>query len=355
MKTFLIVALLSLASLADAQTSGLPALTDILSPDRATGSLAYQKNEYTSVTNGATQNLLNYTGSDGYVQNLFIAISGGTGGTLTDTVKIYYNGSGTATTSVPLQNLCMSVYMPYGTASSSYFSNRAVSWNATNSATGVSCDFKLPIPFSGGIKIDLINNSGATVTLWSMAQYQTGVPNVWPLTRVLHVDYDNITGVAANTVTTLANYTGGARGRFVGLYMMDDGFPGSVTPVGAELEGNIKLFLDGGSTEKLQSSGIEDWFGMGFYFGATGALQPSGTAASNTTTISAGYTGDGERGLTYVSNGAHVTQGAYRLHLQDKITFSSGVKITVACGDTTELSFTGTCAQYWTAYYYTEN
>jgi len=176
MNRFFIAIFLAFTINALGQSSGLPAPVDILSPDKPTGVLHYQKNEYVSVTNGSTQNLLNYTGSDGYVQNLFIAISGGTSGTLTDSIKIYYNGSGTATTTVPLQNLCMSVYMASNTVTSSHFNNLALSWNAANYAGGVSCDFKLPIPFSGGIKIDLVNNSGSTVTLWSIAQYQTGVP-----------------------------------------------------------------------------------------------------------------------------------------------------------------------------------
>jgi hypothetical protein len=337
--------------------SSTSASVDILSLNKPTGTPAYQTNEYASVTSGSTQNILNYSGGDGYVSNLFIALAPGTANSLNDTINMYFNGASTPNISVPLKNLCMSVYEDSSaTAAASYFANYAVQWNTNHALNGSSCDFKLPIPFSNSIKIDLINNLGATVTLWSVAEYRIGVPNTWQNTRVLHVDVDNISGVAANAVTTFENYTGGSPGRFVGVFMLNDEFPGSVSVHGASLEGDIALYLDGSGSPNIQSSGAEDWFGTGFYFGATAAAQFAGGGAGsgNANQVASGY-GSGERGVTFIGVTQGVTEGAYRFHVLDPITFSSGLKLTIACGNTAQVSFTGTCTQYWTTYYYTQN
>jgi hypothetical protein len=326
---------------------------DILSPDKATGTLNYQKNEYATCTNGSTLNLLNYSGgSPGYVDWFTLQTFGADPSACT--INVYYNGSGTPTISCPYANFFMAQYVP-GSNGAFALSHIFGGLNKSNASSRVSVIFKLPIPFTSGIKIDLVNNSGSTLTVWSNCEYQTGVANTWSYTRVLHVDAYYATGLAANSVNTLVNYTGGAMGRFVGLWFLDDGFPGTISPYGAPLEGNIKLYLDGSSTPNAQSSGTEDWFGLGFYFAGnnTGGV---GGGSGNSSELQAGWTcSGGEIGMTFAGGVAAETNGAFRFHVRDKRYFNSGLKITWNCGDTTEINFTGTDTVWSTAFYYTES
>lgn len=328
---------------------------DILSPNKPTGTLASQKNEYATVAAGATINLLNYTGGDGYVDRLFIALAGTAGSAvgLNMTINIYYNGEGTPTVSVPIYNFFLSVYCVSGSTPPAYFANRFIGFNSPNSTDSSYYSF-IPIPFAGSIKIDLVNNESGSFQVFSMAEYQAGVANTtWTNTRKLRVATYNASGLAMNSVSTLVNYSGSA-GRLLGLWMLDDEVPGSISPKGAPLEGNVKLYLDGAATPNVESSGTEDWFGMGFYFGAHGASNPAG-GGGIASQIGQGWTGNGEIGVTYIGAGAggFTTNSAYRFHVDDKRNFASGLKITWNCGDSTEVSFTGTDTVWFTVFYYT--
>jgi len=328
---------------------------DILSPDKPAGTLAYAKNEYATVTNTSTQNLVNYTGS-GYVDSLWFATKGANDATQ-NVINVYYDGSATAAISIPVRNLCMAVYLSQGNTGPSFIGNAAVTWNSPKVNNEVSCQLRLPMPFATGIKIDYVNSSGASLTFWSMVEYQTGVPDTWYKTRYLHIDSFNASSIAANAVETLVNYTGGA-GRFVGLYFLEDEVPGSISPFGAPLEGNVNYYVDGSGTPSVQSSGTEDWFSMGFYFGANAVTQFAG-GGGQTTQIVGGWTnGTGEIGTTFFSptaSATYSTNGAYRLHLGQKRYFNSGFKLTWNCGDTSQVPFTGTDTLFSTLYYYTQN
>lgn len=463
-------------SLPSWQASGGSNAVDILSPDRATGTVAYQKNEYTTVTNSSTLNLLNYSGSDGYVDSIMLAYQG-EGDPSSSLINIYYDGEGTPTISAELQHMFMGVYMWPSNDGPSFFGNAAVQFNSVSGSPGGGCYvLKLPIPFTNQIKIDFVNNSGGSATVWSVVEYQTGVPNTWPNTRKLRLSTYYGSAVAPNTIVPFADYAGSA-GRFVGLYFLDDGYPGSVSYDGAPLEGNVRLYLDAatkqwlastsyslgdtiidtngnlqtvttagtsGSSEpswgnltgntttdntvtwtctvgdppnvwlasksyvlgmsildsngnvqtvttagtsgssaptwntsgtttdntvtwtassgssmvraSIQSSGTEDWFGMGFYFGAHNASQYAGSGGGNSNQISGGWSsGTGDRGVTFIGSPAGLTQGAYRLHLSDKKLFTNSIAIRWNCGDTTEEAWTGNDRVWATAYYYTED
>lgn len=337
---------------------------DILSNQRPSGTLAYAKNEYVSLASGTEQNLVNYTGgSPGYVSRVFIAATGGSGtpggsGDPTQqNIKIYLNGSGTPYITIPFANMFLDQYA-WDQASNvapcpttSYFTKA----NCQASSQDFSGDFTLPIPFNTGIRITYTNSTGSTLTFFSVVEYHTGVPlTSWTTTRVLHMDsIQRQTGIVANAVVTLSNYTGGAPGRFVGLWWMEDSFIGSVSPLTAPFEGNILLYLDGAGSPNIQSSGTEDWFGLGFGFGGQGL---GGTGGGNSSSTQGGWCdGTGQMCLEFIGATFGNTQAAVRWHVNDPIDFSTGEKITWQCGDTSEVSFTGTCTLWSTVFYYTQS
>lgn len=348
-------------TLQDAGSACAGITVDILSPQKPTGTLASVKQEYASVTNTSTNTLINYTGgSPGYISHLFIATLGsGCNPNSSSTVNVYIDGSGTPTISIPFQNFFLNTYSGGNTnPGPSVWQSKYIGQNNTGSSNfQQSHVFDIPIPFATGVKVDWVNNTGATCTLFSMVDYHTGVSNTWPYTRVLRAAVNtNVSGITANTATNLVNYTGGARGRLVGEWLLEDDVPGSISSFGASLEGDVLLYIDGSGSATLQSSGTEDWFGLGFYFGGNGK---GGTQAnaSSLGQIQGGYVGnDGQIGITYISPGAnYATEGAFRWHYADPVYFSSGLKITWACGATSQVSFTGTCDLYSTVFYYTES
>jgi hypothetical protein len=289
----------------------------------------------------------------GYVSRVWGALSGAN--YLNCTVKIYINGSGTASISVPLQNFFLTTPYAYENARtpqalSTYFTN----FNQTGSSAGT-FGFSLPIPFTSGILVTIINTSGSTLANYDMVEYHMGVPNTWAYTRILHVDVNtDVTGITANTATTLTNYTGGNPGRFVGMYWFEDEFPGSISPFGAPMEGAFKLTLDGASVPSITSSGTEDWFGYGYYFASNGL--PNTYSGGPGGQLPGGWT-DASGQITAFTEGVtnYETNGAVRWHLNDPIYFNSALNMTWACGNTSYVSFTGTCTLWSTVFYYTQN
>jgi hypothetical protein len=49
------------------------------------------------------------------------------------------------------------------------------------------------------------------------------------------------------------------------------------------------------------------------------------------------------------------TFGAQRFFINDPITFATGLKASWTCGNTSSVSFTGTCTMRTSVYYYQEN
>lgn len=119
------------------------------------------------------------------------------------------------------------------------------------------------------------------------------------------------------------------------------------------MEGVVALTLDGAGSPNIQSSGTEDWFGLSNYFQGNGT---GGTGGGGLAQIQGGWkSADGQVAITFMSNSTGSTQGAARFHVHNPITFNSGEKLTWACGNTSVISFTGTCTLWSTVYYYTQN
>ena len=186
------------------------------------------------------------------------------------------------------------------------------------------------------------------------------MPDAWPYTRRLRAAsfYTGSGGCTANAVQTLLDVsTVGAPGRLAGLWWLNDSVPNNTTPRPAPMEGNFKIYLDGSATAAYESSGTEDYFMLPDY--AAGVIeQPNAINGQwNGMNVNNGYNGTNvwNHGTAGVGADTHSTVSFFRFHVNDPIVFSTGLKITWACGDTTESSFTGNPVVWSTVWYYTEN
>lgn len=322
-------ALNTLKTAVDGLTSGT-AIFDIMSPTRSSGTSASSKQDQITITTSSTYTLLNYTGgSPGYVSYLLIAAAKGTFSADTR-LKVYIDGSGTASIDVPLRLLLACVYVGDLTHT---WGIRYINHNGDG--TNLSCAFRVPIPFATGIKIDVVTpSSGVSGSMWTTVQYHTGITNNWPYTRKLHVDWVSASSIAAYTETDIVPLTS-AKGRLVGVFMMSDDFPGNQTPRLAALEGPIKIYLDGSLAH--ESSGTEDYFGAGFYGGGGTAPWTAGTDA----------------GVLYRDANA---ASFIRMHHEDPIRFATSIRVTRTNGQASNIAITGgTNTLYAAAIWYSES
>ncbi len=333
---------------------------DVMSPNKPAGTIQGFKGEYVTVAASATQNLVNYTSGDGYVSDLLIAISS-TNASARDAslLNITYNNEGSPSVSMRVDRFFGGVYVDTNAGTQMLWNNAffSVNWDNTQNVGYV---VRLPIPFHNAIKIDLVNGSGSnSLVLFWTGILHTGVPDAWPNTRRLQAAsfYTGSGGCAPNAVQTLLDASAvGVPGRLAGVWWLNDSVPNNTSPRGAPMEGNFKIYLDGSGTAAYESSGTEDYFMFPDY--GAGAIEYGHQ-------ITGDYSGSGvnnlyngtffwQRGGT--SNvDAHNTASFYRFHVNDPIVFNTGLKITWACGDTTESSFTGNPVVWATVWYYTQN
>lgn len=298
--------------------------------------LSSQKTEYQTVSAGATQEIVNVSGTAGYCSSLFIAVQILTGSDIKSyadgLIKVYYDGESSPTISMPMGMFFQFIYATSG----GQHANDYFGFNFGSDGLAGSYFCNLPIPFSTGLRVEITNGSGtSSLRVWSTATLHLGGENAWKKTRKLRATNFYGASLAPNSVNTFVDAQGIGAGRLVGTWMLEDDLPGALTPSGAALEGNFKIFLDGSSTPSYEASGTEDYFLLGFY----GLSVP-------------GYSWSGQVGMTFRS--ANITTSFYRLHVRDPIEFSNGLKITWNCGDTSQVAFTGNARVWATTYYYTE-
>ena len=192
----------------------------------------------------------------------------------------------------------------------------------------------LPIPFTSSIRATLTHPAGT----WVLADIscQTGLSNTWPLTRRLHIASRSFINVPhIDSLLTLVDDQGIGRGRLAGIYINVDSGPGNVSPPTAPLEGNFRIYVDGSANPSMGSSGVEDLFGMGFYFNKFQAPYPYG-----------------DRCLSLKRTNAWA---GHRLFVQDPIGFTSGIRVTWQCGESASgRTYTGIVRFSYTVWYYTE-
>lgn len=225
-----------------AAAGGTPGATsvDLLSTNKPFGTSVSQKSEYVTLAGSATQTIVDYTGS-GYVSSfMFAAFYTSITSITAGTINIYIDGSSTPTISMTLDVFFQSVYIAGASAPNKYFNNKFIGANTDGS--GVTFFSRLPIPFSTRVKIDIVNGSGSSMTTWSTATIQSGLLNTWPRTRTLKAATALINAPSVNTHQTLLNIIG--KGRLIGMWMLQDDYPNSMTPKGASWEGNFRFYID---------------------------------------------------------------------------------------------------------------
>jgi hypothetical protein len=151
-------------------------------------------------------------------------------------------------------------------------------------------------------------------------------------------------GITPNTETDLLNITPNKHGKLMGIGWIYDAFPGSASPAAAGLEGAFKMYIDGAGSPNYATGGSEDFFGAPWYF-------------NNVTVFGSAYTStmapqSSDLSITIITAS---TWGAQRFFIQDPIAFTTGLRVTWTCGNTSAVSFTGTCEVISSVYYYTEN
>ena len=292
---------------------------------------ASQKNVSVSGS-GGVNTLINYSGgSPGYVSGIDLLINGTIDVQLESAViKIYIDGSGTASVSCPLVNFAGKVLafdMP-ATFYSRYTSGAAKS----------AIILKIPIPFSTGIKITLTNAGTQTYGIYSNIDYVLGIPNHWKGTRVFHCDTAYQQNMTAYSVYNIINYTGGAPGRLLGVSMCFDG-NGSASPAFAWAEGPISYTVDGAGSPNMATSGVEDYFGSAGYW----------ANLNGTVLASDNY------GVLDISTAGGYAANVYRFHILDPVCWTSTFLMTFTAGILAVVPWSGTGLYYSTAWYYTQS
>ena len=307
---------------------------DILNDSRPPGVVGQEVHKNLAILAGATATILSTVSGSGYVSELFIASN-----KYTTEVIVTVDGEGTPQIDANIADLVGDNYVDSQPA---FFGNWISGSNGT--AGNPAGTLRIPIPFSSSVLIQVKNNAVATATITSHVIYHTGITDNWPLTQHLHLAVVGASGITANTETDMLNVSAIKPGKLMGFGWIYDGFPGSVMPATAGLEGAFKVYVDGSGTPSLATGGSEDLFGMPFYFANTGAF---GTGVNNTLAPSST-----DIALTVKTS---VTWGAQRFFVKDPIPFTNALRVTWTCGNTAAVGFTGTCTLKSSVYYYTQN
>jgi len=328
----------------NASGGGGGGILSVFSPDKSPGVLQTSEGKAVTLAAGATMDILPSYSGNGYVSEIYLASIN-----YFSNLEVIVTVDGEGTPSID-QSWTYMTGSAYGCIGA--FFSKWVSQNCTSNVTGDtgSGAFRLPIPYSSSIHIQLKNNGAGSATLYYIVANHTGVTDNFTYTQHLYAASWDASGIAANTEQTLINVSPGVSGVLAAVYWTYDAFPGSVSPASAPLEGPFRIYIDGSGTASYTSSGSEDFFGMGFYFASTTDFGAGSGSSAPTTTLAPS---SGDIALAGILNS--ITWAADRTFSTDPIAFTSGLKVTWTCGVTADVSFTGTCTTLGTVFYYTEN
>ena len=311
-----------------------PSLVDLLGVGLPGGTMGNEVHKNLVIANGVSSTLLHSVTGPGYISELFIATD-----QYATEVIVTVDGEATPSIDANIADLLGSAYADTQPASF----NRWITVS-NNGPGNIGGTLKIPIPFSSSVVVQVKNNSGASLTLTSHIIYHTGIPDNWANTQRLKISVVNISGIAANAETNMLNVTPNKPGRLFGVGWLYDGFPGSATPRTAPLEGAFKIYIDGSGTPNYATGGSEDFFGAPWYFNNTTVF---GNTATNTLAPASADTS--------ITTESANTWGAQRFFAQDPVTFTTAVRFTWTCGNTSAVNFTGTCTLRSSVYYYQQN
>lgn len=316
---------------APAAGSGAGSYFDVLSENKTPGTLNSSNAAYQNVPAAGTVTLLDYTGGDGYVSLLWMAL-GGSALAPDAILNIYYDGESIPSISMPAQYFYGFFGVPSGSQSAQ---TRYTAFLTSSIATDVGYVSTIPMPFSGGIKITLTNvDPSNALTIFYNVEYHTGVSNTWTNTqRLMAVPFYYQAG-ALNEMLTLANASAAGAGRVLGLSWMMSGSAAS------SQEGEFSYYLNGSAEAQYNSTGTEDYFLSAYNW--EGITLPLSILK-------------GQAGV-YFSSGSFPSDnvGAWRFHLDDPMVFVNGFHLQWQCGNSTRGSTEGANVAA-TVWYYREN
>lgn len=319
---------------------------DVLSETKPGGVVVTQKIENQTVSGGATQTLLSYSG-EGYVSAMFIFMTNGSNfsdAAQSTTLKITVDGEGTGGTFNDRIPLFFGSEYTYNTVNhKSRFQG-----SQTNGSNNVGYTSYIPIPFSSSIVISVVNGAASNTQFWAHFVIHTDVPNNWPRTRKLRTSSGTLSNQTVDTVITLLDVSSQPPGKLLGVFMSVDSFPNTANPATAPLEGNVKMYLEGSGSPSFEAPGTEDYFMWSNYFEGASTYFTGGSGTGS-------YSMDlYHTGVQFAALTSSVTWNMYRWHILDQILFEEALKITWNCGDSTQVNFTGGVRLAYCVWYYTE-
>lgn len=309
---------------------------DIFSPNKPAGTIGSARLKDFTLAAGTTVDLLSTVTASGYISEITLFSD-----KYATEVIVTVDGEGTPSIDCNLADLLGEAYLDTQPA----FAGRWII--GTNNGSGqAGGSFRLPIPFSSSVRVQVKNNEASSSSITGYVVYHTGVPNTWPYTQRLHAAVVNTGSIAAYTETNMVNVSPGVPWRLAAICWLYDGFPGSLLPRNAALEGPFKIYVDDNVTPKITTSGGEDLFGMGWYFNHFTSF---GTTSSSIISL-----GNPDNYLTVLNSN---TWGAHRFFINDPIVGDTSLKVTWTPGDaaSTNPITSGTATLRSTVFYYTEN
>ncbi len=249
---------------------------------------------------GATAVLADITGS-GVIRHLWMTSAHHAWRTML--IRITWDDAATPSINVPVGD-----FFCQGWAKFAQVSSQMV---AVNPSGGLNCYW--PMPFRRAARIEVVNLSAATTTLYYQVDYEetlVGDDALW-----FHARWARTDPVPAGEVHTLVSGESGA-GQYVGTYLAW----GSNSP-GWWGEGEVKFFLDDdGEFPTVCGTGTEDYVGGAWDFDVPG---------KGYTTYTTPWLGMHQ---VIRPDGLYESQqrfGMYRWHVPDPIRFTSRVSVTV--------------------------
>lgn len=260
---------LNLAPRAPAEAS-IASITDVADLSTYKKHRAYLK-AATGPANNAEINLVNITSGSGVVNYIWLADRPGSGGgypQFDHAIRIYTNGNSTPDIDTDLGLFFGYAYgdvMPANNIHTRHWHARVGGPTNPDRASG---GFKLPIPFTDGIRIAVANTNNTPVSaIFSQVDYALTSENSgmtippYTLKAVGNKWQGNRQTASSGNDHTIATIPSGNAGVVVGHSMAGGGASNY-----SYLERYIALYVDGETNPSIQSSGTEDWFTASDYF-----------------------------------------------------------------------------------------
>lgn len=274
--------------------------------------LQMAKVEAQTVALGTEVTLANLTGP-GCIYTLWMATNTAT--SIDGRLRVYYDGSGTATIDIDLGTLLATHYGAGAVNGPHVTPHISVDYAEPNNRDS-GMTFTFPIPFGTSVKVAFFNPQAST-SIYSMISYRLTATDQAGGQRLrmkgARLADQQVTRTSAQT-TTLATITGGA-----GTLVWHSQIGGIGATNGSWMERNYSVAVDGEGTAAIISSGTEDWFDSAYYFMARRDYSPSAHSyvGMNQLAVSTGYIVGMATDLWSKHGGIPFTTSATMTHLTE--------------------------------------